>query len=320
MWVFEPIFKRAIWGGSRIKTLKDVDIPEGNIGESWELSSIKGSESKVLEGPDRGLSLSGLIQKYGAALMGEKNLLKFGNKFPLLIKFIDAKKDLSVQVHPDDALALSRGAESGKTEMWLILEASKGAKIAHGFNKEISREDYKTTVCSPLVVDYLNYHDVKEGDAFFIPAGRVHSIGGGTLLVEIQQSSDLTYRIYDYDRKDTDGKPRKLHQDEALEALNFQDVNPSLIPYNPVKGRPVNLVNDSKFTVNFWVVTNEVVRDYSEWDTFVVIIALKGAAKIISGSNERRIKKGETVLLPASCRNLKIEPEGEFQALETFIK
>lgn len=320
MWVFKPIFKQALWGGDRIKNLKEIDIPEGNIGESWELSGLEGSESEVVDGPDKGMTLSGLIQKYGASLMGEKNLLKYGKKFPLLIKFIDATRDLSVQVHPDDTLAVARGGERGKTEMWLILEAGKGAKIAHGFNREIKKEEYKDTLCTPAVLDYLNYHEVKEGEAFFIPAGRVHSIGGGTLLVEIQQSSDITYRLYDYDRKDTDGNPRKLHHDEAFEALNFKDVNPALIQYNPIKGSPVNLVSDPKFTVNFWEVTNEVVRDYTEWDTFVVIIALKGSAKIISGGKERKLKKGETVLLPASCRNLKIEPEGEFQALETFIK
>lgn len=320
MWVFKPILKNAIWGGEKIKSLKNIDSPDKNIGESWEISGVKGSESVVADGPDSGLKISALIDKYGADLLGGKNLLKYGNRFPLLIKFIDATHNLSVQVHPDDNLAISRGEDSGKTEMWLIMEAEENAKIAFGFNREINKEDYKELICSDKVLETLNFHEIKKGDAFFIPAGRVHAIGAGTLLVEIQQSSDLTYRLYDYGRTDDSGNPRQLHHEEAFDALNFNDVIPAGILYNPLKGSPVNLVANPKFTVNYWTVTNEVVRDYSEWDTFVVIVALEGKATITSGDKSREIQKGDTVLIPAACHNLKIDPAGEFQALETFIK
>ncbi|MCH5222607.1 MAG: class I mannose-6-phosphate isomerase [Muribaculaceae bacterium] len=320
MWVFKPILKSVIWGGEKIKELKGLEVDRNDIGESWEISGLRGSESVVAEGPDKDLTISELIDRYGAALLGKKNYLKFGNSFPLLIKFIDAAGDLSIQVHPDDSLAKARGASSGKSEMWHILEATENAKIVFGLNNKISREEYSEKICSEKITDYINYINVKKGDSFMIPAGRIHSIGKGVLLAEIQQCSDITYRLFDYGRLGVDGKPRALHHEEAFEALNFEDVNPGKIEYTPKKGQPVNLVSDPRFIVNHWTVTDEVMRDYSEWDTFVIIMAINGEADLVAGNESKRIHKGETVLLPASCHNVKIIPHGDFEALETFIK
>lgn len=320
MWTFNPILKSIIWGGEKIAPFKGIDTTQTSIGESWEISGVEGSESVVADGPDAGLTLTQLIDKYGAGLLGEKNLTKYGDTFPLLIKFIDARQDLSVQVHPDDELAQNRGSKFGKTEMWYVLGAEKGARLANGFNREINPEEYERLVESGEIMDVLNFNSIEPGDTFFIPAGRVHAIGKGAFVAEIQETSDITYRLYDYKRKGKDGKERQLHTKEAYEAINFKDTEGRRVEYILKPDIPVNLVTSPFFTTNLWRIDHEVMRDYSEWDTFVAIICTKGSAVITTDTEHKAIKEGMTVLIPASCTSITINPDKVFEALETFIK
>lgn len=320
MWTFNPIFKTVIWGGEKIAPFKGVATDQKKIGESWEISGVAGSESVVADGKDKGLTLTALIDKYGASLLGEKNYKRYGDSFPLLIKFIDAHDDLSVQVHPDDELARKRGSNFGKTEMWYVLGAAPGARLANGFNREVNPDEYEGLVNSGEIMDVLNFNPVKPGDTFFIPAGRVHAIGKGAFVAEIQETSDITYRLYDYKRKDKDGNERQLHTKEAFEAINFKDTEGKPVAYTAHRDIPVNLVTSPFFTTNLWTIDHEVMRDYSEWDTYVVIICTKGKATLTTDMETRVIKEGTSVLIPASCKKLTIIPDNLFEALETYIK
>ncbi len=320
MWTFNPIFKTVIWGGEKIAPFKGVATDQKKIGESWEISGVAGSESVVADGKDKGLTLTALIDKYGASLLGEKNYKRYGDSFPLLIKFIDAHDDLSVQVHPDDELARKRGSKFGKTEMWYVLGAAPGARLANGFNREVNPDEYEGLVNSGEIMDVLNFNPVKPGDTFFIPAGRVHAIGKGAFVAEIQETSDITYRLYDYKRKDKDGNERQLHTKEAFEAINFKDTEGKPVAYTAHRDIPVNLVTSPFFTTNLWTIDHEVMRDYSEWETYVVIICTKGKATLTTDMETRVIKEGTSVLIPASCKKLTIIPDNLFEALETYIK
>ncbi len=319
MWTFNPIFKTTIWGGEKIAPFKGVTTDQHNIGESWELSGVAGSESIVASGPDAGLSLPQLISKYGAALLGEKNFSRFGNRFPLLIKFIDAREDLSVQVHPDDAMARKYGEQNGKTEMWYVLESDKGAVLANGFNREVDSGEYESLIESGEIEKVLNFNQIAPGDTYFIPARRVHAIGKGAFVAEIQQTSDATYRLYDYHRKDKEGKERELHTELAKEAVNFQDTDGKKVEYQPKMNFPVNLANTPFFTTNLMIADHEVLRDYREKDTFVVIIATEGAASLSCGGSTLDVAAGTTVLIPASALGVSIAPKGTFTFLETYI-
>lgn len=319
MWKFNDIIKTVIWGGERIAPFKEIKTSLHHIGESWELSGVPGMESEVAEGPDAGLTLTQLLEEYGAALLGERNYRRFGNRFPLLIKFIDAQADLSVQVHPDDALAHERGQSNGKTEMWYVVKADKGARLANGFNRPVDPSEYEGLVESGRIEDVLNFVDIHPGDAFFIPAGRVHAIGAGAFVAEIQQTSDCTYRIYDYHRKDKDGHERELHTELAKAAINFSDTDGNPVKYAPHPDIPVNLVRSPFFTVNLLQIDEEVMRDYSESDTFVAIVATEGRAEITCGAQTFPVHQGETLLIPATALGISIAPEGKFSALETYI-
>ncbi len=320
MWTFNPIFKTIIWGGDKIAPFKGEVTDQVNIGESWEISGVEGSESVVAAGPDAGLTLSQLLKRYGATLLGKKNYQKYGDTFPLLIKFIDARQDLSVQVHPTDELARERGGKFGKTEMWYVLGADKDARLANGFNREVKPEEYARLVETGEIMDVLNFNKIKPGEVYFIPAGRVHAIGAGCFVAEIQETSDITYRLYDYKRKDKDGNERQLHTEEAFAAINFIDTDGRPVDYDIHPDIPVNVVTSPFFTTNIWKTDHKVMRDYSEWDTFVAIICTKGAATLTTDDDTLHVKPGTSVLIPASCKSLVIEPEGEFEALETYIK
>lgn len=320
MWTFNPIFKSVIWGGEKIAPFKEVKTDQTNIGESWEISGVEGSESVVADGKDAGLALTQLIKRYGATLLGGRNYQKYGDTFPLLIKFIDAHQDLSVQVHPSDKLAQKRGSKFGKTEMWYVLGAEKGAVLANGFNRQVDPSEYEELVETGKIMDVLNFNSIKPGDTFFIPAGRVHAIGKGAFVAEIQETSDITYRLYDYKRKDKDGNERQLHTREAFDAINFSDTEGKPVEYTIRRDIPVNLVTSPFFTTNIWQIDHEVMRDYSEWDTFVAIICTKGSATLTTDLESRDVKAGMSVLIPASCKKLIIDPHGVFEALETFIK
>ena len=320
MWTFNPILKSVIWGGEKIIPFKNLDDDKKTVGESWEISGVEGSESVVKDGTDAGLTISQLIDKYGDSLLGKKNHKRFGNRFPILIKFIDAYQDLSVQVHPNDEIARKHGYDQGKNEMWFILEAQEDAKIINGFKRPVNPEEYSSLIKDGKLIDVLNFHNIKPGEAYFIPAGRVHGIGKGSFLAEIQQTSDITFRLYDYNRKDKDGKERQLHIEEAFEAINFNDTNGEAKEYHQMIDIPVNLFTTPHFTTNLLKISNKVMRDYSEWDTFVILIGIKGSAKISAHNTSRTLKAGESMLIPASCRNIVIYPEESFEALETYIK
>lgn len=319
MWKFNPILKTTIWGGDRIIPYKGLDSSLTGIGESWEISGVAGNETTVSSGPDKGLTTNGLLHKYGSALLGERNYRRFGDRFPLLIKFIDARQDLSVQVHPDDEMAHRLGFGSGKTEMWYVIKSDKGARLANGFSRPVDPAEFDSLVESGRIEDVLNYNDIRPGDVFFIPAGRVHAICAGAFVAEIQQTSDLTYRIYDYHRKDSEGRERELHVDLAREATDFGDTDGRRVEYRAVADVPVNVVRSPFFSTNVLSIDTELLRDYSESDTFVVIIITEGEADITCGDEKMHVRQGETILVPACANGIIIEPAGKTTMLETFI-
>lgn len=319
MWTFLPILKPTIWGGDEIGRFKGISTGDARIGESWEVSGVEGHESVVASGPDRGLTLSELVARHGLDLLGKKNFTRFGQRFPLLIKFIGAADDLSVQVHPDNEMACRIGRPSGKTEMWYVIKASKGARLALGFNREVSAEEFRPLVESGNIEKVLRYMMVKKGEAFLIPGGTVHAIGKGTLVAEIQQTSDDTYRLYDYGRRDASGCLRELHIDRALEAADLSFTGGAPQPYKPVRDIPVRLVSTPYFTTNVLHLDMEVMRDYREFDTFVVLVGLEGRATVKCGEETLELKAGNSVLIPASAKGVTITPDGLFSALETYI-
>lgn len=317
---FEPILKQTLWGGDKIISFKHLNDELTEVGESWELSGVENSESVVANGADKGLSLIEMVAKYREELVGEANYIRFGNKFPLLIKFIDAKQDLSIQVHPSDDLAKKRHNSMGKTEMWYVVGADKGAKLRSGFSEEITPKEYKDRVYNNTITDVLQEYEIHQGDVFFLPAGRVHSIGAGAFVAEIQQTSDITYRIYDFNRKDADGKTRELHTDLAREAINFEVVDDYRTSYEPVENEPVELVACPYFTTSLYDMTEEISCDYSELDSFVIFICIEGSCNIIDDQkNEIALSAGETILFPASTQEVSITPNGTVKFLETYV-
>lgn len=319
MWKFAPLLKTTIWGGGRIIPFKGLNSELSEIGESWEVSGVPGAESVVDGGPDDGLTLTQLLKRHGASLLGKRNYKRFGDYFPLLVKLIDANADLSVQVHPDDALAHSRGYANGKTEMWYVLGSERKARIADGFNRVVEPSELDSLLSDGSIEKVLRYMDVAEGEAYLIPAGRVHAICGGTFVIEIQQSCDLTYRLYDYHRRDSQGRERELHVDLAREAVNFNDTFGEKIGYQSLQGIPVNLVKSAYFSVNLLQTDSEFIRDYSESDTFVVLIAARGEADITCGPDTVRLRRGNSLLIPASATGITITPRDKTTILETYV-
>lgn len=320
MWTFLPILKTTLWGGSEIACFKHLDTEKSNIGESWEISDVEKSASVVADGPDAGINLRQLVKKYKGALVGTKNYRRFGDRFPLLVKFIDAHQDLSLQVHPDDETALAMGYKMGKTEMWYVVKAEENSQLISGLKSPIKKEHFKEIVDSGEIMQLINEHPAAGGDTFFIPAGRIHSIGAGIFTLEIQQTSDVTFRIYDYHRKDANGKERELHIDQAMEAINFEDTGGEKVNYKVLNDIPVNLVTSPYFCTNLLKLDGNLIRDYSEWDTFVILIATDGSARITSGEQSKELQSGQSLLLPASSKGIYIEPHGSFTAIETYVK
>ena len=319
---FEPILKQTLWGGDKIVPFKHLSDNLTGVGESWEISGVEDNESVVANGPDKGLTLTDMVRKYRGELVGEENYARFGNKFPLLIKFIDAKQDLSIQVHPNDELAKKRHNSMGKTEMWYVVDADKGAKLRSGFSEQITPKEYKERVYNNTITDVLQEYEIHPGDVFFLPAGRIHSIGAGAFIAEIQQTSDITYRIFDYNRKDKEGKSRELHTTQATEAINFADVQDDFrTEYDHLKNEPVELVASPYFTTSLYDMTEEITCDYSELDSFVIFICVEGACRITDDSqNEIAVRAGETILLPAITQEVTIVPEdGGVKLLETYL-
>lgn len=306
---FHPILKQTLWGGERIIPYKELASGLSRVGESWELSGMPGSESVVAEGPWAGSTLSELIGRFGAELLGKANYARFGQEFPLLVKFIDAREDLSIQVHPDDELARKRHGKSGKCEMWYVLEAEPGASLLTGFSRPIAPAEYERRVADNTLTDVLNRQAIASGDVFYLPAGRVHSIGKGSFIVEIQQSSDITYRIYDFDRRDAAGNSRELHTELAREAIDFESSENSRITYAPENNQEVRLVTTPYFTTSLYTLTARTRCDWSATDSFVAIVLLQGSGSLTDNEGNRiDVRQGETWLLPASTQWIEITP------------
>ena len=318
---FQPIFHEKIWGGQRIRTLLDKDFGDlPNCGESWELSGVEGNISVVSNGFLAGNDLNELIEIYMGDLVGDKVYDKFGAEFPLLIKFIDANDDLSIQVHPNDQLSKERHNAYGKTEMWYVAGAEKGALINSGFNQELDRGKYLEYFSSGKLLDLLHFDETKVGDVFFIPAGRVHAIGKGCLVAEIQQTSDVTYRIFDYNRRDNAGNERELHTELALDAIDFSYSGEYKTSYKNELNQPVELVSCQYFTTNLIEFDKDLDRDYNELDSFVIYMTLEGDFEVMSEGGNEVVKKGETVLIPASLESIQLKPLSEkVKILEVYI-
>jgi mannose-6-phosphate isomerase len=317
---FKPLFKNKVWGGNSLASRynkKPGDLK--SVGESWELSALSGNLSVVINGFLAGNNIEELIEVYMSDITGESVYSKFGIEFPLLIKFIETKEDLSIQVHPDDALAKERHNAYGKTEMWYILECEEGSKIYSGFREGVTEEIYKDHLNNGNIIDLLNVETVNPGDVFFTPAGRVHSIGAGIVMIEIQQTSDITYRIYDWDREPEGVEARELHTELALEAIDFGATGTTKIRKEPVLNKTINMVGCKYFDCNIVRFDNIIKKEYYLFDTFVVYICIDGELVIHWNNQSEKIFKGETVLLPAVIEEVRLEPLTETMLIETFI-
>ncbi|MEZ5105118.1 MAG: type I phosphomannose isomerase catalytic subunit [Draconibacterium sp.] len=319
---FEPFYLEKIWGGNRLRTLLNKDYGNlSNCGESWELSGVEGYDSVVSNGFLKGNTLSELIEIYMGDLVGDKVYEKFGVEFPLLIKFIDAQDDLSIQVHPNDKLSKERHNAYGKTEMWYVLDAGQGALINSGFNQPVTKEKYLEYLNNGKLVDLLHYDEAKVGDVFFIPAGRVHAIGRGSMVAEIQQTSDVTYRIFDYNRKDDKGNLRELHTELALDAIDFSYMEDYKTQYTAEKNSSTEIVSCKYFTTSILEFNQKIEKDYFQVDSFVIYITLEGDFEIEKEEFTEKVVKGETVLIPADANSVKLKPlTKEVKLLEVFIK
>ena len=318
--IFKPILKEIIWGGTDILPFKGLTPTDQKIGESWELSHVEENFSIVDNGPLEGKTIDELIDTYGARLVGEKVMARFGKTFPLLIKFIDARDNLSIQVHPDDELAKKRHNSFGKTEMWYVVKATPDAILYSGFSKQLDAEEYVQRIADNTIMDVMKQYKVKEGDVFFLPAGRVHAIGSGCFIAEIQQTSNITYRIYDYNRKDANGNERELHTELAKDAIDYTLSNDYQTHYTPQKDKVVELVQCNYFTTNLLELDQSMNRDFSTLDSFVVYICMSGLARITDDkNNELTIHQGQTVLIPAETKNITIVPSPQAKFMETYI-
>ena len=315
---FKPIVKDKIWGGPRLRDVLGKKASD-KAGESWEISCVEGDVSEVENGYLKGNNLMDLAEVYMGDLMGDKVYEKYGLEFPLLIKFIDASDVLSVQVHPDDKLAKERHSSYGKTEMWYIVESDQGELIA-GFNRELDKEAYEKHFKAGTLKEILNHEKVSPGDIYYMPAGRVHAIGAGVLLAEIQQTSDVTYRIYDWDRIDDAGKPRELHTELALDAIDFSPVKNYKTPYQSLENSTVPVVDSPFFTTGVIKLDQPVDKDYNLIDSFVIYMCMEGAAGIAYDGGVEQIHKGETLLIPAEIKNVAILPTEATTLLEVYIK
>lgn len=324
MYRFKPLLKQTLWGGNKIIPFKHLDIQMESVGESWEISGVEGSETFVAEGAHKGKSLNALVRELKGKLVGEENYERFGDEFPLLIKFIDAQKDLSIQVHPDDETALRQGKPHGKTEMWYCLSSQETGNrsqkvpvLYNGLKKQITPEEYKTMVENDTITDVVASYEAYEGEVFFIPGGRIHAIGAGCFVLEIQQTSDVTYRIYDYKRKDKDGNYRELHTKEAAESIDYTVHDDYRTDYLLSQDESVQLIQCPHFTTAIYDLTEPMILDYSELDSFVILIAVKGEGTLTADGEETTFRMGDTILLPATTQEVKVE--GEVKFLETYV-
>lgn len=318
---FKPVFKDKIWGGDKLKTVMGMNFePLSNCGEAWMLSGVKGSQSTVTNGFLQGNELNELLEVYMYDLVGEEIYDKYGNEFPVLIKLIDANDWLSIQVHPDDELAARRKIGRGKTEMWYVIDAEEGSQLISGFKKKISQGKFLQMLRNNSLPGVLNYEQVHKGDVFFMPAGRVHALGPGILLAEIQETSDTTYRIYDWDRKDSDGNSRELHIDESLDAIDFNVQEKYRTEYPGKPDQSVTLESCEHFTTSLiQLEKHSLEKDYSALDSFVALLCLEGSAFIQHQEERYDLGNGELILIPAMLESILINPLEKTKILEVHI-
>jgi mannose-6-phosphate isomerase len=310
---FSPILKEKVWGGNKLKTILGKNIASQNVGESWELSGVDNDISIVQNGLLKGNSVSELIEKYKEEFLGKNVYETYGTQFPLLFKFIDAKEELSVQLHPGDELAKKRHNSFGKTEMWYIIQADENAELILGFNQEIDKKTYLSAIESNNIQQILHHEKVKPGDAFFVEPGLVHAIGKGVLLAEIQQTSDVTYRIYDWNRPDVDGNMRELHLDLAIDAIDFNSLKNFRLDTTKK-----NLISTPYFSVNQVSTEQNAFRALNSIDSFVVYMCVSGETEINCGGVSEILKMGETVLIPAAVEVVNFQ-NGSAKLLEIFV-
>ncbi|MDR3260904.1 MAG: class I mannose-6-phosphate isomerase [Tannerella sp.] len=319
--IFKPILKEIIWGGTDIRPFKGLPPTGEKIGESWELSHVEGNYSVVANGRLAGTTIDELVGTCGAQLVGEKVMQRFGKTFPLLIKFIDARDNLSIQVHPNDALAWERHRSFGKTEMWYVVKADPDAALYSGFSQQTDAAEYLRRVEDNSIMETLRRYEVKAGDVFFLPAGRVHAIGAGCFIAEIQQTSNITYRIYDYNRKDDRGNSRELHTQQAKDAIDYTLHSDYRTAYTPRRNEAVSLAQCNYFTTNLLDINQPVKRDFATLDSFVVYICLSGQATLQDDQhNECTVHQGQTVLIPARTQTVSLVPAPQAKLLETFVE
>jgi len=314
---FQPILKDKIWGGQKLHQILHKPTTSKNAGESWEISDVEGDTSVVANGALQGSSLNYLLETHTSDLLGEKNFRQFGTKFPLLIKFIDAKEDLSVQLHPNDQLAKARHNSFGKTEMWYVVQADPESNLIVGFNQKMTQELYLKHLEDKTLQSILNFDTVKAGDAYFIEVGRIHAIGAGVLLAEIQQTSDITYRVYDWDRVDSEGNERELHNDIALEAFDFDMPDNFRVNYTKDSDSPTELVSCPYFTTNVFKVNDTILKENTH-DSFMIYMCVEGKAQIEVDGNQTEISMGETVLIPACIKRFSISAN-HAKLLEVYV-
>ena len=318
MFKFNPLLKSTIWGGEKIIPFKHLSSDEQQVGESWEVSGVKDNESIVSNGKYKGWKLNDLVDTLKEKLVGKDNYARFGNEFPLLVKFIDARAQLSIQVHPTDEQAQAKGLGRGKTEMWYVMESDENASLRSGLKQQITPEQYKEKVENDTITDALAEYPVKEGDVFFLPAGRIHSIGTGCFLAEIQETSDVTYRIYDFKRQDKNGNYRQLHTKEAAEYIDYTVYPDYKTQYEPRQNEPVELVSCPYFTTSVYDLTEPMTLDYSDLDSFFILVGLKGECEITDpDGNSLSFRAGESVLIPASATTVKVS--GTIKFLESYV-
>ena len=314
---FQPILKDKIWGGEKLNQYFNKDSDSKILGESWEISTVSEDVSIVSNGELTGKTLQDLLNTYKSDLLGKKNYERFGEEFPLLIKFIDAKEDLSIQLHPDDTLAKERHNSFGKTEMWYVMQADEDANLIVGFNQDMNQEKYLDHLKNKTLTEILNFDKVKEGDTYFIEAGRVHAIGAGVLLAEIQQTSDITYRVYDWDRVDDEGNERELHNDIAIDAFDFNMKDDFRVDYTKENNASNEMVSCPFFTTNFVEIDTEIKKQNTH-DSFIIYMCVDGKVEISTSSSNIIISKGESILIPAVINNFSLKTDYA-KLLEVYV-
>ena len=320
--LFQPNLHSVVWGGNQLRPYKGLALSDEPIGESWEVSSVPSSTSIIANGELKGIDLITAINEQPDAILGKKVNEKYKGKLPLLVKFIDAKRDLSIQVHPNDEMAMREHGKMGKSEMWYVIKADEGAHLYAGFKQEITPEEYQQRIADGTITDVLADHKVKAGDVFYLPAGRVHAICGGILLAEVQQSSDVTYRIFDYNRPSIDGKLRELHTELAAKALDYHVIDNYRTEYVDSSNKAVQIIESPFFSVRVMEVSKPFHRDLKKYDSFIITMCIEGGCKIRvrNTGEEILLKQGNSTLIPAAIADYDIIPlSGKTRILDAFI-